>query len=125
VRLVQKRGQAMEKAASAHGANASGMVSVLGSTAEDIKALLVEMNRSSSSDPLAAAAATTTTISTTTIATTTNPSHGMVVANRLAPGNTVLAGDLAGCARVQEVAVRDFGASKVIQLQVAGAFHSP
>jgi malonyl CoA-acyl carrier protein transacylase len=48
----------------------------------------------------------------------------MVVSSRLAPGNTVLSGDVAGCKHVQELAVRDFGASKVIPLKVAGAFHS-
>jgi [acyl-carrier-protein] S-malonyltransferase len=48
----------------------------------------------------------------------------LVVANRNAPGQIVVAGDLAACARVPAVAKR-LGIRRAIPLAVAGAFHSP
>ena len=46
------------------------------------------------------------------------------IANLLCPGNIVVSGDKAACARVTALA-EAAGAMKVIQLAVAGAFHTP
>src|SRR5262249_13623476 len=45
-------------------------------------------------------------------------------ANLLGPGNIVVSGEKRAIARVEEVAT-ELGASRVIPLAVAGAFHSP
>jgi len=48
----------------------------------------------------------------------------LVVANLNAPGQVVLSGDLAACARAREMA-REMGIKRALPLKVAGAFHSP
>lgn len=52
------------------------------------------------------------------------PAGRLWKANLLGPGNIVVSGDDAGLAQVEEIAT-ELGASRVIALKVAGAFHSP
>jgi [acyl-carrier-protein] S-malonyltransferase len=93
LKIVQRRGQAMQAAALA---NPSGMASVLGLDELAIDELCRRV-----------------------------APHGRLwKANLLSPGNTVVSGDLPALDQVEPVA-KELGASAVIRLAVAGAFHSP
>lgn len=92
VRVVQRRGQLMQRAAEA---SPSGMVSVMGMEPAQVEALCAE----------AAAAGT------------------IVPANFNCPGQIVVSGARAACARFVEVA--EAAGARVVPLKVAGAFHSP
>jgi [acyl-carrier-protein] S-malonyltransferase len=98
LRLVQERGSAMQAAANAV---SSGMVSILGLERPQVEELCVK-----------AGAAEDGTAET------------LQVANLLCPGNIVVSGAKAACARVAEMAPAA-GAMKAIPLAVAGAFHTP
>lgn len=95
LRLVQKRGQAMQASADA---TPSGMVSILGLEPEDVNQIcdkiLTEM-----------------------------PSEILKPANFLCPKNIVLSGTIAACKRAAEVGL-EMGAMKTLPLAVAGAFHT-
>jgi [acyl-carrier-protein] S-malonyltransferase len=92
--VVQQRGQAMQDAADA---TPSGMVSILGLALEQIEKLCDEARA---------------------------PGEVLQVANLLGPGNIVVSGHKAACAKVAELASAA-GAMKTIPLAVAGAFHTP
>lgn len=92
VRLVQKRGQAMQAAAEK---TPSGMVSILGLETSAVEQLC-ERARSA----------------------------GRIwIANFLAPGNTVVAGDKPALDRIEQL-VHEGGLGKTVRLSVAGAFHT-
>ena len=93
LRLLQKRGEAMQRASDAA---AGGMVSVLGLENETVESLC---DRAREGDVL-------------------------LPANYLCPGNIVVSGSAAACARVAALA-EEAGAMKVVPLTVAGAFHTP
>ena len=93
LRIVHRRGQAMQAAALAA---PSGMSSVLGLDEAQVAALCARV-----------------------------APHGRLwTANLLGPGNFVVSGDSAALAAV-EAAALELGASRVIPLAVAGAFHTP
>ncbi len=93
LRVVQKRGQAMQEAALA---SPSGMTSILGLDDAKIEELC---NRVAS--------------------------HGRLwKSNMLGPGNIVVSGDKSALEQVGPIAT-ELGASRVIPLAVAGAFHTP
>ena len=94
LRVVQQRGQAMQDAADAV---ASGMVSILGLSVEQIEKLCEDARAES---------------------------EVLQVANLLCPGNIVVSGHKAACERVAALAEKA-GAMKTIPLAVAGAFHTP
>jgi [acyl-carrier-protein] S-malonyltransferase len=98
LRLVQERGSAMQAAANAV---VSGMVSILGLERPQVEELCEKAG--------AAEDGTRDTLQ---------------VANLLCPGNIVVSGGKAACARVAEMAPAA-GAMKAIPLAVAGAFHTP
>ncbi|GIW89892.1 MAG: malonyl CoA-acyl carrier protein transacylase [Pirellulaceae bacterium] len=75
LRIVQRRGEAMQRAADMR---PSGMVSVLGLPAEQVEQLCQEV---------------------------VQPGEVLRVANYLCPGNTVVSGDRAACQRLAEAAV--------------------
>jgi [acyl-carrier-protein] S-malonyltransferase len=91
LRVVQRRGQAMQAASDA---TPSGMVSLLLLDREKVEAVCRE----------ASSAGT------------------LKIANYLCPGNTVVSGTKAACARVVELAEQAGG--KAVLLAVAGAFHT-
>lgn len=91
LRVVQRRGQAMQAAAEA---TPSGMVSLL-LLERDAVAAICEQARSAGT---------------------------LEIANYLCPGNTVLSGTKAACARAAELAEQAGG--KTVHLSVAGAFHT-
>lgn len=92
LRVVAERGQAMQEASDRI---ASGMVSVLGLEAEQVRGLCEQARQ-----------------------------DGVLeIANYLCPGNIVVSGDNAACERMVELA-NQAGAMKVIPLAVAGAFHT-
>jgi [acyl-carrier-protein] S-malonyltransferase len=91
LRLVQRRGQAMQAASEA---TPSGMVSLLLLDLEKVEAICRE----------ASSAGT------------------LRIANYLCPGNTVVSGTKAACARAAELAEQAGG--KAVRLPVAGAFHT-
>ena len=93
LRVVRKRGQAMQDAALA---SPSGMTSVLGLDETQVDELCRKVA----------------------------PAGRLWKANLLGPGNIVVSGDKAALAAV-EAAATELGASRVIPLAVAGAFHSP
>jgi len=92
LRLVQKRGQAMQMAAEQ---TDGAMISVLGLEPEQVRTLCQEAAEGDLLEP----------------------------ANFNCPGQIVISGTKASCARAQEMASR-FGAIKAIRLDVAGAFHT-
>ena len=93
LRVVRKRGQAMQASAVA---SPSGMTSVLGLDESKIDELCARVAE-----------------------------HGRLwKANMLGPGNIVVSGDKAALAQVEPIAT-ELGASRVIPLAVAGAFHTP
>lgn len=94
LRVVQQRGAAMQDAADA---TPSGMVSILGLPLEQIEKLCAEAR---------------------------GPGEVLQIANLLCPGNIVVSGHKAACAKVAELASAA-GAMKTISLAVAGAFHTP
>ena len=98
VRLVQKRGKAMQAASDA---TPSGMVSILGLDQEKVEALCQQAKQESGT-----------------------PNGVLQIANLLGPGNIVVSGNNALCERVAELAPT-VGAMKAIPLAVAGAFHTP
>ncbi len=91
LRVVQRRGQAMQAASDA---TSSGMVSLLLLDLEKVEAICRE----------ASSAGT------------------LRIANYLCPGNTVVSGTKAACARAVELAEQAGG--KAVPLAVAGAFHT-
>lgn len=93
LKVVRKRGEAMQAAAVA---SASGMSSVLGLDEVTVDELCRRV-----------------------------ADHGRLwKANLLGPGNIVVSGETAALAEVERVAT-ELGASRVIPLAVAGAFHCP
>ncbi len=94
LRVVQQRGQAMQDAADA---TPSGMVSILGLERDKIEELCSQAR---------------------------GPGEVLQIANLLCPGNIVVSGHKAACAKVAELATAA-GAMKTIPLSVAGAFHTP
>lgn len=94
LRVVKCRGEAMQAASDL---KPSGMVSVLGLDREKLETLCNE-NR--------------------------QPGEVLQLANFLCPGNIVVSGDKAACARIADAAI-SVGAMKTIPLAVAGAFHTP
>lgn len=95
LRLVQKRGQAMQASADA---TASGMVSILGLDPDVVDQICAKV--------LAEA-----------------PNEILKPANYLCPKNIVLSGTRAACQRAAEVGL-EMGAMKTVPLAVAGAFHT-
>lgn len=93
LRVVQRRGAAMQRAAEA---SPSGMVSILGWELARVEQLCDEARQ---------------------------PGEVLRVANHLCPGNIVVSGHRASCARAAELAAAQ-GAMKAIPLAVAGAFHT-
>ena len=93
LRLLQKRGEAMQRASDA---SAGGMVSVLGLENEKVESLCGQAREN----------------------------DVLLPANYLCPGNIVVSGSAAACARVAALA-EEAGAMKVVPLTVAGAFHTP
>lgn len=93
VRVVGERGRAMQDASDAV---PSGMVSILGLEAEKIDAIC---------------------------GTARQNNEVLQIANYLCPGNIVVSGHRAACARVADLAA-EAGAMKTIPLAVAGAFHT-
>lgn len=90
LRLVRKRGEAMQAAAEA---TPSGMVSILLLDVDKVQEICDQAS-----------------------------SAGQVqIANYLCPGNTVVSGDQAGCAKAAELAEAE---GRAIPLSVAGAFHT-
>ncbi|MGL6195106.1 MAG: ACP S-malonyltransferase [Thermoguttaceae bacterium] len=98
LRLVQKRGEAMQEASDAV---PSGMVSILGLDKEKIEVLCEKI-----------------------LSENTNGGGVLRIANYLCPGNIVVSGTILECERAAELAVSE-GAMKVVPLAVAGAFHTP
>jgi [acyl-carrier-protein] S-malonyltransferase len=94
LKVVQQRGRAMQDAADAV---PSGMVSILGIEAAQIEELCSQAR---------------------------GPGEILQIANYLCPGNIVVSGHKAACAKVAELATAA-GAMKTIPLAVAGAFHTP
>ena len=94
LKVVQQRGRAMQDAADAV---PSGMVSILGMEATKIEELCGQAR---------------------------GPGEVLQIANYLCPGNIVVSGHKAACAKVAELATAA-GAMKTIPLAVAGAFHTP
>lgn len=92
--IVKERGEAMQAAADAA---PSGMVSVLGLERDQVQRLCDDARV---------------------------PGGTLQLANLLCPGNLVVSGDRASCARVLELA-EGAGAMKALPLAVAGAFHTP
>lgn len=93
LRLVQKRGQAMQAAADLQ---QSGMCSVLGLELEQVESLCASVRQGD---------------------------EVLQPANLLCPGNIAVSGHKAALARLEEPAMAA-GATKVIPLAVAGAFHT-
>lgn len=91
LRVVQKRGQAMQAASDA---TASGMVSLLMLEREQVQAIIAEASAAGK----------------------------ISIANYLCPGNIVVSGDKAACARAAELAEKAGG--RTVVLAVAGAFHT-
>jgi [acyl-carrier-protein] S-malonyltransferase len=94
LKVVQQRGRAMQDAADAV---PSGMTSILGMEAAKIEELCTQAR---------------------------GPGEVLQIANYLCPGNIVVSGHKAACAKVAELATAA-GAMKTIPLAVAGAFHTP
>ena len=94
LKVVQQRGRAMQDAADAV---PSGMVSILGMEAAKIEELCSQAR---------------------------GAGEVLQIANYLCPGNIVVSGHKAACAKVAELATAA-GAMKTIPLAVAGAFHTP
>jgi [acyl-carrier-protein] S-malonyltransferase len=93
LRIVRKRGQAMQAAAVA---SPSGMTSVLGLDEAKIDELCTRVAE-----------------------------HGRLwKANMLGPGNIVVSGERSALEHIESIAT-ELGASRVIPLAVAGAFHTP
>lgn len=93
LRVVQQRGRAMQDAANAV---PSGMVSILGMEVPKIQQLCNEAR---------------------------GEGEVLQIANYLCPGNIVVSGHKAACAKIAELATAA-GAMKTIPLAVAGAFHT-
>jgi [acyl-carrier-protein] S-malonyltransferase len=94
LRIVRKRGQAMQAAADA---TPSGMTSVLGLDGEKLDELVRRVNESGEGS--------------------------ISKANLLCPGNVAVSGHKAALLRIEPIAA-ELGAMKVIPLAVAGAFHT-
>ena len=94
LRVVQQRGRAMQDAADAV---PSGMVSILGMEVPRIQELCDQAR---------------------------GEGEVLQIANYLCPGNIVVSGHKAACAKIAELATAA-GAMKTIPLEVAGAFHTP
>ncbi len=95
LKLVQKRGQAMQESADA---TAGGMVSIMGLEREKVTELCSKVLEDM-------------------------PGEILKEANFLCPGNIVLSGTKAACKHAEELA-ESFGAMKATALAVAGAFHT-
>jgi len=92
LKLVRLRGQAMQKASDAV---ASGMVSVIGLSVEEVRALCEQIG----------------------------DSNVITIANYLCPKNYVASGTQAACEKLVDLAT-EAGAIKLAPLAVAGAFHT-
>ena len=95
LRLVQKRGQAMQESADAA---EGGMVSIMGLEREKVSELCAKVLEDL-------------------------PGETLKEANFLCPGNIVLSGTKSACLHTEELA-ESFGAMKATALAVAGAFHT-
>lgn len=93
VRLVFRRGQFMQQAA---GAQPSGMVSIIGMQADDVRALCAQAAEGEVLQP----------------------------ANYNCPGQIVISGSKSACERAAAL-VEQRGQGRAIELKVAGAFHCP
>jgi [acyl-carrier-protein] S-malonyltransferase len=96
LRLVQKRGQAMQAAADA---TPSAMVSVLGLEPDKVEELCRQARSAA------------------------GPAQTVAIANLLCPSNIVVSGTKSACDEVERLAP-GMGAMKTIRLAVAGAFHT-
>lgn len=92
LRVVQRRGQAMQEAADR---TSGGMVSLLGAELDAVKAVCDEVRGN----------------------------NILEIANLLCPGNTVVSGESAACARLVEK-VNENAIARPTPLTVAGAFHT-
>jgi [acyl-carrier-protein] S-malonyltransferase len=97
LRLVQKRGQAMQAAADA---TPSAMVSVLGLDTNKVEELCRQAHSAVG-----------------------RPTETVAIANLLCPSNIVVSGTKAACDELERLAPA-LGAMKTIRLPVAGAFHT-
>jgi len=104
LKLVQKRGQAMQEAADTNGGE---MVSIIGLNEEQVRILCEEVlqedlvNETDDEDEL----------------------HLLVPVNFNCLGQIVISGTKAACKRVKDLALKH-GAIKAVRLDVAGAFHT-
>lgn len=96
VRLVKLRGESMQAAADAQ---PSGMVSVIGLSADKV----AELCEAASAE--------------------VQPGQGVRIANFLCNGNYAVSGGVAGCEAVEKLA-KSFKARMTVRLSVAGAFHT-
>ena len=94
LRVVQERGLAMQAAAEL---TQSGMVSIVGLETDQVEKVVAEVRQDG---------------------------EVLQLANYLCPGNIVVSGHTAACARLEEPANAE-GARMVMPLTVAGAFHTP
>eukprot|EP00210_Caulerpa_lentillifera_P003994 g3810.t1 len=97
LKLVQLRGEAMQLAADA---SDSGMVSVIGLTAEKVDELCNEATKRAGENEY------------------------VKIANYLCPGNYTVSGSKKACEVVEKIAKAEFGARMTVKLAVAGAFHT-
>jgi [acyl-carrier-protein] S-malonyltransferase len=100
LRLVQKRGQAMQDAADA---TPSGMVSIIGAELSEIEKLCSDIRNAVNSE---------------------SSKNGVLqVANILCPSNTAVSGTVECCEKLAELSAT--GSIRAVPLSVAGAFHTP
>ncbi|MBN2588808.1 MAG: ACP S-malonyltransferase [Sedimentisphaerales bacterium] len=104
LRLVQKRGQAMQAAADANGGS---MVSIIGLDEEKVRMLCEEVLEGEIEDEES----------------DINETHLLVPVNFNCPGQIVISGTKAACKHAKELAPK-YGAIKAVRLDVAGAFHT-
>jgi len=106
LKLVQKRGQAMQAAADSNGGS---MVSIIGLDEQQVQALCEEVLQSeleSDEDDL-----------------DSDEPHLLVPVNFNCPGQIVISGTKAACKHAKDLAIKH-GAIKAVRLDVAGAFHT-
>jgi [acyl-carrier-protein] S-malonyltransferase len=98
--LVQKRGQAMQRAADE---TSGAMVSIIGLDEEKVRALCAEAGEGELLTPACR--------------------EFVEPVNFNCPGQIVISGSKTGCERAEKLAPK-YGAIKVVRLEVAGAFHT-
>jgi [acyl-carrier-protein] S-malonyltransferase len=105
LKLVQKRGQAMQEAADTNGGE---MVSIIGLNEDQVRILCEEVLQedlvNEAGDEI-------------------NEIHLLVPVNFNCPGQIVISGTKAACKRAKDLALKH-GAIKAVRLDVAGAFHT-